>query len=76
MGLYRFHFHAQTASDPSVREAECANDGAAAEAAFLDLRTRPAGTTVDVLEGARLVTRMQRPSDTFLTARSGLHGLG
>lgn len=75
MGLYRFHFHAEPDADPSVREVECANDGAAAERAFHHLRDQPAGTAVEVFEGPRLVTRMERPSDAFLTARSGLHGL-
>ena len=75
MGLYRFHFHAEPGADPSVRDVECANDGAAAEQAFHDLRDHPAGTAVEVLQGHRLVTRMERPSDAFLTSRSGLHGL-
>lgn len=76
MGLYRFHFHGEAGADPSVRDAECANDGQAAELAFRDLRGRPAGTAVEITQGDRLVTRMERPSDAFLTARSGLHGLG
>lgn len=76
MGLYRFHFHAAAGADPSVRDVECANDGEAAERAFRDLRDHPAGTAVEVTDGGRLVTRMERPSDAFLTARSGLHGLG
>lgn len=76
MGLYRFSFHVEAGADPSVREVECPNDGAAAEAAFADLRRQPAGASVEVFEGGRLVTVMDRPSDTFLTSRSGLHGLG
>jgi len=76
MGLYRFHFYADGVESPSVIEAEFANDGAAVEIAFRDLRDHPAGTAVEVHEGGRLVTRMERPSDAFLTSRSGLHGLG
>jgi hypothetical protein len=76
MGLYRFHFHADAGTDPSVHAVECANDGEAAERAFRDLRGHPAGTAVEVTEGRRLITRMERPSDAFLTARSGVHGLG
>lgn len=76
MGLYRFHFHAAEDASPSVRDAECANDGAAAEEAFRELRGHPAHTAVEVWNDARLVTRIERPSDAFLTSRSGLHGLG
>lgn len=76
MGLYRLHFHARADETPSVREAEYANDGAAAEAAFRELRERTESTAVELWEGSRLVTRIERPSDAFLASRSGLHGLG
>lgn len=76
MGLYRFHFHAEAAPSPSVRDVECANDGAAAEQAFRELREQPAHAAVEVWKDDQMITRMERPSDAFLTARSGLHGLG
>jgi uncharacterized protein len=76
MGLYRFHFHAGAGLSPSVRDAECADDGAAAEQAFRELREQPAHTAVEVWKDNQILTRMERPSDAFLTARSGIHGLG
>ncbi|RZJ97475.1 MAG: hypothetical protein EON88_02820 [Brevundimonas sp.] len=75
MGLYRLHFHATTDQSPSVRDGEYANDGAAAEAAFRELREHGESIAVELWEGARLVTRIERPSDAFLSSRSGLHGL-
>lgn len=76
MSLYRFHFHADGDASPSVRDAECANDGAAVEQAFRELREQPGHTAVEVWTDHQMLTRIERPSDAFLTARSGLHGLG
>lgn len=75
MGLYRFHFYADGADSPSVRDVECANDGAAVEQAFRELREHATGSAVEIWLDARLITRMERPSEAFLNARSGLHGL-
>lgn len=75
MALYRLLFHAGKGSDPSVREIEYANDGAAVEAAFVILRDTPDATAVEVFADTRLITRMERPDEAFLNARSGLHGL-
>jgi len=76
MSLYRFHFHAEQDRSPSVRDAECANDGAAVEEAFRDLRGRPDHYAVEVWKDQQMLSRIERPGDAFLTARSGLHGLG
>lgn len=76
MGLYRFQFHALDGADPSVRDVDCANDGAAAEDAFRTLRENIALRAVEIFEAGRLVTRMERPGAAFLTSRAGIHGLG
>lgn len=76
MGLYRFDFHAEGGGSPSVREADYPNDGAAAGDAFRRLRDQAGHIAVEVWNGPRLVTRMERPDTAFLTARSGIHGLG
>lgn len=75
MAPYRLLFHADRGSDPSVREVESADDGAAVQTALSVLRDTPAVTAVEVFADTRLITRMERPDEAFLNARSGLHGL-
>ena len=75
MGQYRFQFYGAADAPPTVRDVECANDGAAVEQAFRELREHATDSAVEIWLDARLITRMERPSEAFLTARSGLHGL-
>lgn len=76
MRIYELHFYDQDGRRPALDFSECDDDGAAAREAFRGLREHRSCTGVEVFEGERLVARLERPSDAFLVARSGIHGAG
>jgi hypothetical protein len=76
MRLYQFHFFDTSGARRTLDLVEAPDDGSASEQAFLDLRGHLSCKGVEVFDGDRLVAHLERPSDTFLMSRAGVHGLG
>lgn len=76
MRIYQMHFYDMKGRRPTLDFSECDDDGAAAREAFRGLREHGSCIGVEIYDGDRLVAKVERPSDAFLTARSGIHGVG
>lgn len=75
MRTYQMHFYDRQGRRPTLDFSECDDDGAATREGVRGLNEHRSCAGVEIFDGARLVVRLERPSDAFLAARSGLHGI-
>lgn len=74
MRIYEFHFYDPDGGRPMLDFSDCGDDGEAATEAFRALGRHGSCLGVDVYEGERLVTRVERPTGAFSPIHSALHG--
>jgi len=73
--IYEFHFFDGDGGRPMLDFCDCGDDGEAANEAFRALSLHGSCLGVDVYEGERLVTRVERPTGPFSVLHSAIHGV-